>query len=91
MSICKNIHMSGLQVNNKKISVTNLMDSDWNINFEGIGLTNAHFFKMHLSTLRTMAEEEETMAALYNKLIECAKVPGKVSENYCLLFMFSAE
>ena len=81
------IHNSGIYIDAEAIDVIEIMTKD----FKGIDLSNASFFKMRLSTLRTMAEEEETMSAVYNKIIDCAKVPVKVSRDYFLLFMFSTE
>ncbi|MBO4488955.1 MAG: hypothetical protein J5741_04780 [Bacteroidales bacterium] len=87
----KTIHRSKLQIDNEAINVAELMDEEWKIEYYKLDLKNASFFKMRLSTLREMAEEEETMSAVYNRLIDLAKVPEEVTENYCLLFMFANE
>jgi hypothetical protein len=77
-----------LQIDNKDINpASHYMRKD----FSGLDFKNANFFKMRLTTLRDMAEREKTMSALYNKLIELAKVPEKVNGGYCLFFMFSEE
>ena len=84
--------ISGLQVDNNEIFLSRIIDSEWVVDFEHLGLSNAKFFKMRLSTLHKMAEKEKAMSAVYNKLIDLAKVPEKVSKNYyCLFFMFSNE
>ena len=85
------IFNSGLQVGNKEIALSNLIDEDWCVYFERLDLSNASFFRMHLSTLEEMAKEEKTMSAVYTKLIHLAKVPEKVSKGYCLFFMFANE
>lgn len=82
---------SGLQVDNEVIDLDRLIDSEWQIDFENVSLSDASFFKMRLSTLREMADAEETMSAVYNKLINLAKVPEKEAKNYCLFFMFANE
>lgn len=93
----KRIHESGLQIDNKAINLKYLV-SEYRvfrefreIDFKKIDLKSASFFKVHLSTLRTMAEKEKTMSAVYNKLIEQAKVPEKAPKSFFLLFMFSEE
>ena len=93
----KRIHESGLQIDNKAINLKYLV-SEYRvfrefreIDFKKIDLKSASFFKVHLSTLRTMAEKEKTMSAVYNKLIEQAKVPEKAPKSFSLLFMFSEE
>lgn len=87
----KTIHVSGLQIDNKLIDVADLTVDEWNVNLSKLDFANAHFFKMRLTTLNEMAENEETMSALYNELIERAKIPEKVNGEYCLLFMFYEE
>ena len=87
-------HRSGIQIDDQAISVTTFLDEKQNINFKYLDkqeYPNASFFKMRLSTLKGMAEEDDIMSALYNKLIECAKVPAKAPKSYCLLFMFADE
>ena len=93
----KRIHESGLQIDNKAINLKYLV-SEYRvfrefreIDFKKIDLKSASFFKVHLSTLRTMAEQEKTMSAVYNELIEQAKVPEKAPKSFFLLFMFSEE
>lgn len=83
--------ISGLQVDNNEIFLSRIIDSEWVVDIEHLGLSNARFFKMRLSTLHKMAEKEKMMSAVYNKLIHLAKVPEKVSEGYCLFFMFYHE
>jgi len=85
------IHHSGLQIDNKTVDLRYLLDDNWNIDFKCVELKNASFFKMRLSTLRKMAEENEIMSAVYNELIERAKVPEKAPKSFFLLFMFSDE
>lgn len=87
----KTIHESGLQIDNKLIDVANLTANDWNVDLSKLDFANANFFKMRFTTLLIMAENEESMSALYNKLMLCAKVPEDVADDYCLLFMFSNE
>lgn len=87
----KRIHESGLQIDNKAINLKYLVSEYSGIDFKKIDLKSASFFKVHLSTLRTMAEQEKTMSAVYNKLIEQAKVPEKAPKSFSLLFMFSEE
>lgn len=87
----KRIHESGLQIDNKAINLKYLVSEYSEIDFKKIDLKSASFFKVHLSTLRTMAEKEKTMSAVYNKLIEQAKVPEKAPKSFFLLFMFSEE
>ncbi len=81
----------GLQINNKTINIYYLTDSKWNVDFKNIDFSNTYFFKTRLTTLREMAKKDKLVSALYNRLIECAKLPEKVAKNYCLLFMFSNE
>ena len=87
----KRIHESGLQIDNKAINLKYLVSEYSGIDFKKIDLKSASFFKVHLSTLRTMAEQEKTMSAVYNELIEQAKVPEKAPKSFSLLFMFSEE
>ena len=87
----KRIHESGLQIDNKAINLKYLVSEYSGIDFKKIDLKSASFFKVHLSTLRTMAEQEKTMSAVYNKLIKQAKVPEKAPKSFFLLFMFSEE
>ena len=82
---------SGLQVDNKEITLSYLINEYWHVDFKLLDLSNASFFKMHLSTLEEMAKEEKIMSAVYTKLINLAKVPEKVSKGYCLFFMFAKE
>lgn len=85
------IYDDWLQIDNKAINQARLLDHNMRIDISGLDFKNANFFKMRLTTLRDMAENEETMSALYNKLIKLAKVPEKVNGGYCLFFMFSEE
>ena len=87
----KVFHMSCLQIDNKAIDVAELMDEEWKIDYYKLDFKNASFFKMRLSSLCKMAEVEERMSVVYNKLIDLAKVPEKRSEDYCLFFMFANE
>ena len=80
-----------LQIENKAINVGDLIDYDKKVDISRLDFANANFFKMRFTTLLIMAENEESMSALYNKLMLCAKLPEKVAKNYCLLFMFSNE
>ena len=91
-------HWSGLQIDNKRIDMTWADFLDYYNNLDSVklkkfiheqNLLNASFFTMHLSTLQEMAQEETTMTALYERLIELANVPDKGVSR--LLFMFEAE
>lgn len=85
------IYDDWLQIDNKAINPAQLLDYDMNIDISKLDFKNANFFKTRLTTLREMAENEETMSTLYNELIERAKIPEKINGGYCLLFMFSEE
>lgn len=85
------IYDTWLQIDNHAINPARLINYDMQIDISKLDFKNANFFKMRLTTLLDMAENEEIMSALYNELIEQAKVPEEVNGGYCLLFMFCEE
>lgn len=89
-------HWSGIQIDNKRIDLSNILDYYNNIDNDKLNeyireqkFSHANFFTIKLSTLKEMAEEEKTMTKLYEQLIKLAEVPEKGVER--LMFMFEEE
>lgn len=89
----EDISLKGITIDGVNVNASEVIKEQWNIRLNTLSkaLSKAKIFQMRLSTLLKLADEDVCLSTLYKKLVGCANVPSDASDDYGLLFRFSAE